>query len=185
VKLHPTPLPGLVLIEPRVFVDARGSFFEAWRAESYAEAGARGPFVQDNVSSSRRGVLRGLHYQLRAPQAKLVYVTRGEVWDVAVDIRAGSPTFRRWFGVTLSSENHLQLYLPEGFAHGFVVLSESADLCYKISAPYAAGDDRAIRWDDADLAIGWPLAGAPLLSARDAAAPPLREAELPTVLDRV
>jgi dTDP-4-dehydrorhamnose 3,5-epimerase len=180
VKLHPVPLPGVLLLEPRIFSDERGRFFESWRKERYEPLGVRGEFVQDNFSSSRRGTLRGLHYQLRAPQAKLVFVTRGEVWDVAVDIRVGSPTFKQWFGTTLSAENGLQMYLPEGFAHGFVVTSESADFAYKVTAPYAADDDRSIRWDDPELAVGWPaLAGAPVLSGRDAAAPGLREALLP------
>jgi dTDP-4-dehydrorhamnose 3,5-epimerase len=179
VKVHPTPLPGVLVVEPRVFSDERGAFFESWREDRYAAIGVRGRFVQDNFSTSRRGVLRGLHYQLRAPQAKLVQVVRGAVWDVAVDIRRGSPTFRKHFGITLSAENHLQLYLPEGFAHGFLVTSEEADFSYKITAVYDPTDDRAIRWDDPELAIPWPLEGPPRLSPRDAGAPLLAALELP------
>ncbi len=179
MKLLPTTRPGLVLLELDVYGDERGRFMETWRDERYRPLGIRGPFVQDNFSSSRAGALRGLHYQLGRPQGKLVHVTRGQVFDVAVDIRVGSPSFKRWYGVVLSSENHLQLYLPEGFAHGFLVLSETADFAYKVTAPYSREDERCIRWDDPELAIDWPLAGPALLSPRDAAAPQLAEAELP------
>lgn len=182
MKVEATPLPGVLLVELDVFGDARGRFMETFRRERYAAAGiAVGlDFVQDNFSSSSRGTLRGLHYQLASPQGKLVHVTRGEVFDVAVDIRRGSPTFGRWYGALLSAENHRQLWIPPGFAHGFVVTSETADFAYKVTANYAPADERSIRWDDPALAIAWPDVGAPLLSRRDAAAPALADAELPS-----
>lgn len=179
MKALPTTLPGLVLLELDAFGDARGRFMETYRRPRYLEAGIDAEFVQDNFSSSVRGTLRGLHYQLRSPQGKLVHVTRGAVFDVAVDIRAGSPTFGHWFGTELSAENHRQLWIPPGFAHGFVVTSAEADFAYKCTAIYDPGDDRSIRWNDPALAIAWPLDGEPLLSKRDASAPLLREAELP------
>ena len=178
MKTLPTPLPGVVLIELAVFDDARGRFYETYRRERYAALGITADFVQDSFSSSVAGALRGLHYQLGAPQGKLMHVTRGEIFDVVVDIRRGSPTFGRWFGTVLSAANHRQLWVPPDFAHGFAVLSEEADFVYKCTAPYAPAHDRAIRWDDAELAIEWPLRE-PLLSPRDAAAPSLRDAELP------
>jgi dTDP-4-dehydrorhamnose 3,5-epimerase len=181
VKLVPTSLPGVMMIELDVFDDARGRFLETFRRDRYLDAGiAVGlEFVQDNLSSSVRGTLRGLHYQLAQPQGKLVHVTRGEVFDVAVDIRRGSPQFGAWFGTLLSADNHRQLWIPPGFAHGFVVTSDRADVAYKVTASYAPADERSIRWDDASLAISWPSVGPPLLSKRDAAAPSLRDAELP------
>lgn len=181
MKVQPTELDGVVMIEPRVFADARGWVIETFQRERYAAAGiALGvELVQDNLSWSRHRVLRGMHYQLSRPQGKLVHVTRGEVFDVAADIRRGSPTFGRWVGVNLSAENHRQLWIPPGFAHGFLVLSEEAEVAYKLSAPYDAADARAIRWDDPDLAIAWPGSGAPVLSAADEVAPRLRDAELP------
>ena len=182
MKIHSTPLPGLVLLELEVFGDARGRFMETYSRERYVEAGiAVGlEFVQDNFSSSVKGTLRGLHHQLAHPQGKLVHVTRGEVWDVAVDIRRGSPTFGKWFGTALSAANHMQLWIPPGFAHGFVVTSDDADFAYKVTAAYAPSDERSIRWNDPELAIAWPLAGEPRLSARDQAAPLLRDSELPS-----
>lgn len=181
MKVLPTTLPGVVLLELDVFTDARGRFMETYRRERYEEAGvAIGlEFVQDNFSTSVRGALRGLHYQLAHPQGKLIHVPRGEVFDVAVDVRVGSPTFGRWSGTVLSADNHRQLWIPPGFAHGFLVSSDSADVAYKCTATYAPGDERSVRWDDPELAIAWPLEGGPLLSPRDAAAPLLREAELP------
>lgn len=164
------PMPDLVLLELDVFEDDRGRFFEAFHRARYAELGIAAEFVQDNGSSSRRGTLRGLHYQRRAPQGKLVWVTRGEVFDVAVDLRPG-PRFGTWSGTTLSAENHRQLWIPPGFAHGFLVTSADADLAYKVTAPYAADDQHAVRWDDPALAIAWPLAGPPILSPRDRDAP--------------
>ena len=179
MKTLPTTLPDLRLFELEVFADARGRLFETYRRDRYAAAGVTAEFVQDTFSTSVHGTLRGLHYQLARPQGKLVHVTRGEMFDVAVDLRAGSPTFGRWFGTLLSADNARQLWIPPGFAHGFVVTGEVADVAYKCTATYVAGDDRAIAWDDPELAITWPLDGAPLLSPRDARAPRLREAELP------
>jgi len=180
MKTFPTTLPGVLLIEIDVHADARGRFMETYRRDRYREAGIDALFVQDNFSSSTRGALRGLHYQLERPQGKLVWVTRGEVFDVVVDIRRGSPSFGAWYGALLSDGNRRQLWIPPGFAHGFAVLSEHADLAYKVTEYYAPADEHAIRWDDPELAIAWPLAGAPSLSQRDATAPGLREAKLPT-----
>lgn len=179
---RPTDLPGVVLVELAAFRDARGQFAETYQRDRYRAAGITAEFVQDNASSSRRGVLRGLHYRVGRPEGKLVHVTRGEVFDVAVDIRRSSPTFGRWFGTVLSADNHCQLWIPPGFAHGFLALSD-ADLAYKITETYAPGDERAIRWDDPDLAIAWPLGGpgdpiVPLLSPKDAAAPAFAASEL-------
>jgi dTDP-4-dehydrorhamnose 3,5-epimerase len=172
-------IPDLLLITPRLFGDDRGFFMERYNKAAFdAELGRDVDFVQDNHSRSGRGVLRGLHYQLLPhPQAKLISVLAGEIFDVAVDIRRGSPSFGRWEGVILSADNRHQLWVPEGFAHGFLVLSDSADVLYKTSAYYAPDCDRAIAWDDLDLAIEWPLDGAPTLSEKDAAAPRLAGAE--------
>jgi dTDP-4-dehydrorhamnose 3,5-epimerase len=182
-----TSLAGLVLVELDAFTDARGRFLETFQRTRYRELGIGigFDFVQDNFSSSVRGVLRGLHYQLVHAQGKLVHVTRGEVFDVAVDLRVGSPSFGRWFGVTLSAENRRQLWIPPGFAHGFLVTGDEADCAYKVTAAYAPGDEHAIRWDDPALAIEWPAAtggGAPMLSGKDAAAPTLAEARARGVL---
>lgn len=181
MKALPTTLPELVLLELRAFGDNRGFFKETYQRERYLAhgIGVGLEFVQDNLSSSKRGTLRGLHYSLRAKQGKLVHVTRGEVFDVAVDIRRGSPRFGQWFGVHLSGENHRQLWIPPGFAHGYVVLSEQADFAYKVTSYYDASDERAIRWDDPELGIEWPLDGQPELSSRDQTAAPLSAAELP------
>ena len=173
-----TDLPDVLLIQPQVHQDARGFFVESYNARAFAEAGIPGPFVQDNHSRSAAGVLRGLHYQIQQPQGKLVRVIRGEVFDVAVDLRRSSPRCGRWVGVTLSADNHRQLWIPPGFAHGFYVLSDSADVLYKTTAYYAPQHERTLRWDDPDIAIRWPLRGTPELSGKDAAATPLREAEL-------
>ena len=182
MKTLPTTIPGVVLLELDSFGDARGRFMETFRRDRYVELGiAVGlDFVQDNFSSSAKNVVRGLHYQLVHEQGKLVHVTRGEIFDVAVDIRRGSPTFGRWFGTMLSADNHHQLWIPPGLAHGFVATSESADVCYKVTAAYSKSDERAIRWNDPALAIAWPLSGEPTLSARDAEAPLVAGAELPT-----
>ncbi len=179
----PTALAGVLVLEPRVFGDDRGFFMESYNRRSFAQAtGLDIDFVQDNHSRSRRGVLRGLHYQLRQPQGKLVRVTHGAVFDVAVDIRRGSPTFGRWVGVELSADNHRQLWVPPGLAHGFVVLSDSADFLYKTTDYYAPEHERSIAWDDPAIGIDWPLAAhgitAPLLSAKDRAGQPLSRAEL-------
>ena len=174
MNVVPTPLPGVLLVEPRAFGDARGFFFESFREERYATAGIVGPFVQDNVSRSARGILRGLHFQEPKGQGKLVFVTRGSVFDVAVDVRRGSPTFGKSYGVELSDENHRQLWIPAGFAHGFCVTSDFADFVYKCTEYYAPEHERSVAWNDPDLAITWPIAE-PTLSAKDRAAPRLRD----------
>jgi dTDP-4-dehydrorhamnose 3,5-epimerase len=167
-------MPGCVVIEPAVFGDARGFFFESWNAERFAALGLPGNFVQSNVSSSSKGVLRGLHYQWPRPQGKLVSVLEGEVYDVAVDIRRGSPTFGRWEAVILSGENKRQFWIPEGFAHGFAVLSERALFSYLCTDVYVKEADSGIRWDDATLAVDWPIS-APILSSKDENTPLLRD----------
>jgi dTDP-4-dehydrorhamnose 3,5-epimerase len=165
-----TGLPDVLILEPKVFGDERGFFFESFNARQFAEAtGLHPEFVQDNHSRSAKGVLRGLHYQVQQAQGKLVRVTAGEVFDVAVDLRRSSPTFGQWVGVHLSAENKRQVWVPEGFAHGFVVLSEFAEFLYKTTDYYAPEHERSIRWDDPTLAIDWPLIDAPQLSAKDQA----------------
>lgn len=179
MKVTPTAIPEVLRIEPQVFGDARGFFLESFNRRAFrAATGLEPDFVQDNHSRSARGVLRGLHYQLRQPQGKLVRVVRGAVFDVAVDLRRGSPTFGRWVGEVLSEDNHRQLWIPEGFAHGFLVLSDAADFLYKATAYYAPQDERCVAWDDPAIGIAWPLEGAPTLSARDAAAVSLAGAEV-------
>ena len=174
-------IPDVMLIEPKVFGDSRGFFYESFNQQAFSEAtGAQYPFVQDNHSRSAKGVLRGLHYQL-APKAqgKLVRVARGAVFDVAVDIRKGSPTFGQWVGMELTEDNHRQLWVPPGLAHGFLVLSESADFLYKTTDYYSPEHERSIRWDDPQLAIDWPDTGVPVqLSAKDQAGRPFAEAGL-------
>ena len=172
-----TNLPGVVLIEPKVFGDARGFFLETFNAERYRAAGIDATFVQDNHSRSQRGVLRGLHYQLEHTQGKLVSVMTGAVYDVAVDIRRGSPTFGQWTGHVLDEQNHRQMYVPPGFAHGFVVLSETADFVYKCTDYYHPASEGGVTWDDPDLAIAWPLHDVQL-SAKDQAFPRLRDVPL-------
>jgi dTDP-4-dehydrorhamnose 3,5-epimerase len=171
-------IPDVLVLEPKVFGDARGFFLESWNARTFAEAGLPATFVQDNHSRSPRGVLRGLHYQIVQPQGKLVRVVAGEVFDVAVDLRRASPTFGRWVGERLSGDNKRILWIPPGFGHGFLVLSESADFLYKTTDYYAPEHERVIAWNDPDLAITWPLEGAPTLSARDAVGARLRDAEV-------
>ena len=183
MKATRTAIPDVVLLEPKVFGDARGFFLESFNQRVFREAtGVDTQFVQDNHSRSARGVLRGLHYQLKQPQGKLVRVVRGSVFDVAVDVRRTSPTFGRWVGAELSEQNQHQLWVPPGFAHGFVVLSESADFLYKTTEYYAPEHERCIAWNDPAIGIEWPLAmagiGAPVLSAKDAAGASLREAEV-------
>ena len=179
MKIVDTPLPGVKLIEPRVFGDDRGFFMETWNARAFADAGLDLAFVQDNHSRSARHVLRGLHYQIVNPQGKLVRVTDGAVFDVAVDVRRSSAHFGRWVGYELSAANKRMLWVPPGFAHGFVVLSESADFLYKCTALYDPPAERAIRWDDPAIGIDWGLDGAaPLQSGKDAAAPLLTDAEV-------
>ncbi|MEW6490332.1 MAG: dTDP-4-dehydrorhamnose 3,5-epimerase [Thermodesulfobacteriota bacterium] len=180
MTLVETGLPGVWVVEPRVFGDERGFFFESFNQRAWEEAtGLPGRFVQDNHSRSRRGVLRGLHYQIRQPQGKLVRVVAGEIFDVAVDLRPGSAAFGRWTGVRLSAENRRQLWVPQGFGHGFVVLSEAADVLYKATDYYAPEAERAVRWDDPQLAIRWPLPAPPIVSEKDRRAPFLADAELP------
>lgn len=180
MEFERTAIPDVVLIRPRVFPDGRGYFLESWEQRKFAAAGLDQPFVQDNHSHSTRHVLRGLHYQIGRPQGKLVRVVTGEVFDVAVDIRRSSPTFGRWIGTLLSEHNHHMLWVPAGFAHGFVVLSESADFIYRCTDFYAPVEQRAILWNDSDLGVRWPLpAGAePVLSEKDATAVRFKEAEL-------
>jgi dTDP-4-dehydrorhamnose 3,5-epimerase len=178
MKVLPTELPGVLIVEPRVFGDERGFFFEAYQAQRYAEAGIRGPFVQDNVSRSARSILRGLHYQHPHAQGKLVSVLAGSVFDVAVDVRRGSATFGKWVGVELSDQNRRQLWIPAGFAHGFCVTSESADFAYKCTDFYAPDCEHTILWNDPRIGIRWPVEQ-PRLSPKDAAGKPLDQAVLP------
>ena len=174
-----TTLPGVLILEPNVFGDARGFFMETWHAERYAELGIAGPFVQDNLSSSTKGVLRGLHYQHPHAQGKLVSVVQGEVFDVAVDIRRSSQSFGQWVGAELSDENQAMLFVPPGFAHGFVVLSDVADFCYKCTTLWHQQSDRSLLWSDPAIGIDWPLDGlTPQLAGKDAAAPLLADAEV-------
>ena len=178
MKVTPTALPEVLLIEPRVFGDDRGFFMESWNARAFNEAtGLDVAFVQDNHSYSTRNVLRGIHYQVVRPQGKLVRVVTGSVFDVAVDLRRSSPTFGRWVGYELSAANKLQMWIPPGFGHGFVVLSESADFLYKTTDYWIGQHDRALRWNDPAIGIEWPLQGEPILAAKDAAAPLLDVAE--------
>lgn len=174
MKVHQTPLPGVLLIEPFVHQDERGFFLETYRAERYAEHGIRGPFVQDNHSRSRQATLRGLHAQLDPAQGKLVHCIAGEILDVAVDIRVGSPTFGRHFATPLTETNFRQLWIPPNFAHGFLVLSENAEVEYKVTEPYRPQGEIAIAWNDPELGIAWPVL-VPTLSNRDAVAPRLAE----------
>lgn len=179
MKATPTALPDVLLIEPQVFGDARGFFFESFNERTFTEkTGITARFVQDNHSRSARNVLRGLHYQIKQPQGKLVRVVTGEVFDVAVDLRRTSPTFGKWAGTLLSAENKRLLWIPEGFAHGFLVLSETADFLYKTTDYYAPAHERCVSWNDPDIGIAWPLQGAPLVSARDQKGTTFRDAEV-------
>jgi dTDP-4-dehydrorhamnose 3,5-epimerase len=177
MKISPTAIPDVVVLEPKVFGDARGFFLESYNEEAFRQAtGTAQAFTQDNHSRSSKGVLRGLHYQTQQPQGKLVRVVRGAVFDVAVDIRPTSATFGKWVGVELSEENHRQLWVPPGLAHGFLVLSEVADFLYKTTDYYAPAYERSIAWNDPAIGIEWPLQfGSPVLSAKDAAAPTLAD----------
>jgi dTDP-4-dehydrorhamnose 3,5-epimerase len=176
LKVITTPLPGVLLLEPKVFGDARGFFMETYRTDVFRDLGIDVAFVQDNHSRSARGVVRGLHYQEPNPQGKLVRCTRGALFDVAVDIRRSSPSFGRWYAQELSDENKLLLWVPPGFAHGFCALTAEADLVYKCTTLYDAPSDRSILWNDPDLGITWPDVGTPSLSAKDTNAPRLRDA---------
>ena len=179
MKVVPTSLPDVLLLEPRVFEDPRGWFFESFNQKSFFEAtGLDARFVQDNLSRSAKNVLRGLHYQVAKPQGKLVSALRGEIHDVVVDLRRSSKTFRQWAGFRLTDATRAMAWIPPGFAHGFLVLSEIADVLYKVTEYWHAEHERTIAWNDAELAIPWPLAGAPVLSARDAAGARFAEAEL-------
>jgi dTDP-4-dehydrorhamnose 3,5-epimerase len=166
MNVIPTSLPGVVIIEPRIYRDPRGYFFESWNQARYAQAGLPTTFVQDNLSHSNGGVLRGLHLQWPNAQAKLLAVLTGSVYDVAVDVRVGSPTFGQWEGISLAAENHRQFFIPAGFAHGFVVTSASATVTYKCDALYSPGDELTILWNDPDIGITWPGSD-PVLSAKD------------------
>ena len=178
MKAIATAIPDILIIEPAVFGDARGFFFESWNRRAFADLVGRDvEFVQDNHSASARGVLRGLHYQVKQAQGKLVRVVAGEVYDVAVDLRRSSPTFGRWVGERLSAENRRMMWVPAGFAHGFVVLSESAEFLYKTSDYYAPEHERTLLWNDPAVGVEWPLEAAPLLKPEDAAGTPLAQAE--------
>lgn len=179
MKVIQSELPEVLIIEPKVFGDERGFFYESFNAKSFAQAtGVSAQFVQDNHSRSQKGVLRGLHYQIENAQGKLVRVTHGRVLDIAVDIRRSSPHFGQWFGLTLSAENARQLWIPPGFAHGFVVLSDHAEFLYKTTDYYTPAAERCIRWDDPDLAIDWGLNQAPTLSTKDQQGKRLKDADL-------
>ncbi len=179
MKITPTALPEVLLIEPKVFGDERGFFYESWNQAQFNELVSGDlKFVQDNHSKSARGVLRGLHYQLQQAQGKLVRVVAGEVLDVAVDVRRSSKNFGRWVGVRLSAKNHHQLWVPPGFAHGFVVLSETAEFLYKTTDYWHQPSERSVRWNDPDLAIDWQFAGEPTLANKDSQAPLFRDAEV-------
>jgi dTDP-4-dehydrorhamnose 3,5-epimerase len=179
MEFVPTRLPEVVLIKPRVFGDERGYFLETWQQAKFSAAGIAAHFVQDNHSHSVRHTLRGLHYQIRQPQGKLVRVTLGAVFDVAVDLRRSSPRFGQWVGVELSADNHHMLWVPAGFAHGYLTLSERVDFLYKCTDYYAPAHERAVHWQDPDLGVAWPLPSgtAPLLNAKDAGAPAFRSAQ--------
>jgi dTDP-4-dehydrorhamnose 3,5-epimerase len=179
MKVIPTSIPEVLIFEPQVFGDARGFLLESWNARRFCDAvGFDISFVQDNHSRSRRGVLRGLHYQIKQPQGKLVRVATGRVFDAAVDLRKSSPTFGRWTGAELSGDNHRQLWIPAGFAHGFLVLSDSADFLYKTTDYYAPQHERSVLWNDPAIGIDWPMDGEPTLSAKDKAGVLLRDAEV-------
>ena len=174
----PTSFPEVLVLQPKVFSDARGFFFESFSARDFEVAtGLKREFLQDNHSHSARGVIRGLHYQVQRPQGKLVRVTLGEVFDVAVDLRRSSPNFGKWFGTVLSAENKLQLWIPEGFAHGFLVLSEHADFLYKTTDYWYPEYERTVIWNDTSIGIKWPLAASPVLAAKDASGKSLADAE--------
>ncbi len=179
MNLIKTDIPDVLIIEPKVFGDERGFFFESFNQNTWEQAtGVKLPFVQDNHSRSAKGVLRGLHYQIKQPQGKLVRVVAGEVFDVAVDIRKGSKTFGKWVGVNLSAENKRQLWVPPGLAHGFLVLSDTAEFLYKTTDYYAPAYERSIAWNDPELGIAWPLEGQPILAEKDRAGSRLADAEI-------
>ena len=179
MNIIPTEIPEVLLLEPKVFGDERGFFFESLNLRVFQDkTGIKTSFAQDNHSRSRKGVLRGLHYQIKQPQGKLVRVVVGEVFDVAVDLRKSSPTFGKWTGITLSAENKRMLWVPAGFAHGFLVLSDSADFLYKTTDYYAPEHERCVIWNDPDIGIRWPLSGTPILAQKDSAGKRLRDADV-------
>ena len=177
MKVERAAIPDVLVLEPKVFGDARGYFMETWNARSFESLGIKAQFVQDNHSRSSKNVLRGLHYQLRQPQGKLVRVTEGEIWDVTVDLRRASPHFGRWSGTRLDAGSHRMLWVPAGFAHGFITLSAHAEVLYKTTDYYAPEHERTLLWNDPALAIAWPLAGEPVLSDKDRRGTPLASAE--------
>jgi len=178
MRALPTAIPDVLVVEPRVFEDARGFFFESWNRRAFAEAGIAADFVQDNHSRSRRGVLRGLHYQVEHAQGKLVRVTAGEVFDVAVDLRRSSPTFGRHVAMTLSAANRRMLFIPPGFAHGFLVVSDAAEFLYKTTDYWYPAHERTLQWNDPALGIAWPSGIEPALAAKDASGVPLAAADV-------
>jgi dTDP-4-dehydrorhamnose 3,5-epimerase len=178
MKVIETAIPGVLILEPKTFRDDRGFFLESFNEKVMAESGIVDRFVQDNHSYSTRHVLRGLHYQIRCPQGKLICVIFGEIFDVAVDLRRSSPTFGKWHGIKLSAENKRMLWIPRGMAHGFLVLSEGAHVIYKTTDFYAPESERTLAWNDADLGIDWPIEGTPIVSAKDSAGQSLRTAEV-------
>jgi len=178
MQIAETAIPGVLLLTPRAFADERGFFMESYNRRQFEQIGLDMEFVQDNHSRSVRNVLRGLHYQIRQVQGKLVRAVAGEIFDVAVDLRRDSPTLGKWVGVTLSADNHQMMWIPPGFAHGFLTLSDSADVLYKTTDYYAPGHERCVRWDDPKLAINWPLQGGPLLSPKDLQGVSFAETEL-------
>ena len=179
MQVKPTDIPEVLVIEPKVFVDERGFFFESFNVQAFQQVTQLNfQFVQDNHSKSTKHVLRGLHYQIQHPQAKLVRVTQGEIFDVAVDLRKSSKSFGQWVGVKLSAENKRQLWIPQGFAHGFLVLSETAEVLYKTTDYYFPEHERSLLWSDASLCINWPIKGIPKLASKDEAARPLVDAEI-------
>ncbi len=179
MKVEKSPIPDVLILSPRVFEDQRGFFMETYETRKFAECGVTESFVQDNHSGSKQSILRGLHYQIRQPQGKLVRVTAGEIFDVAVDIRRSSRTFGRWYGCRVSAQNRLQIWIPPGFAHGFYVISRWAEVIYKVTDFYAPQWERTIAWNDTDLGISWPTEyGQPLVSVKDRNGIPFREAEL-------
>lgn len=176
MKFVTTPLPGVLVIEPQVFRDDRGFFLESYQQKKFSDGGLPAVFVQDNHTRSKKGILRGLHAQLSKPQGKLVRALSGEIWDVAVDIRKGSPTYKKWFGVTLSGDNFKQIYVPPGYAHGFCVMSDTADVQYKVTDFYDPADELHLIWNDPDIAIPWPIKD-PQISPKDKAGIRLKELE--------
>ena len=178
IRVIETPIPGVAVLEPRTFGDNRGYFLESFNERTMAESGIVDRFVQDNQSFSTRHVLRGLHYQVGSPQGKLIRVISGEIFDVAVDLRRGSRTFGKWHGFNLSGDNKLMLWIPQGLAHGFLVVSENAHVLYKTTDFYAPQFERTLAWNDSDLAIEWPIEGTPVVSAKDSTGTPFREADV-------